>query len=159
MSLKLIFAVVTVCLAMGAAGLALLVKLSPSVRKDIASAVSRSIEKTSDLLSESDKIKIDARSWQARRFNVEPGRALISGHVLATGGSGNDIEVLILRESQFANFAQGSAGEAIFRSAKTHRTDLYIPMTEGSYYIVFDNRFSLLSSKLVSGSVKLRVSP
>jgi hypothetical protein len=84
----------------------------------------------------------------------------IGGHVVASGGSGNDVEVLVLRESDFLNWQNDHTTHPLFSSGRVTATDLDVPLTStGTYYVVISNAFSDTSPKTVEGSVDVTWTP
>jgi hypothetical protein len=72
-------------------------------------------------------------------------RARIAGSVQAVGGAANDIRVLV---------AHGRS--IVFDSGRRRTVVLSVDYSEpGEYTLIFDNRFSLLSPKVVSGKISL----
>jgi hypothetical protein len=71
--------------------------------------------------------------------------ARIAGNVQAQGGSGNDIRVLVLK-------GQG----IVYDSGRRRSVVLSVDCSEpGSYTLVFDNSFSVVSPKVVTGTISL----
>ena len=102
-------------------------------------------------------------------FRVEPGKASqfrftlpayyrdgrIAGNALAEGGWGNDIRVLILTARQFETWARNVKSETLFNSGQRRSVVLSVPVTDpGTYYVVFDNRFSTLAAKRVQADIR-----
>jgi peroxiredoxin len=75
--------------------------------------------------------------------NLKGGR--LAGNVSAQGGAGNDIRVLVMRGQAIA-FDSGPRRSVVFS------VDCSEP---GAYTVVFDNSFSLLSPKVVTGTISL----
>lgn len=75
----------------------------------------------------------------------------VQGHFTAAGGTGNDIEVMILSEDDFTNWQNGHESKAFYQSGKTTVGDIsaILPNSAGTYYLVLNNKFSLLTSKAV----------
>lgn len=72
-------------------------------------------------------------------------RARLAGSVTASGGTGNDIRVLVTKDST-----------VVFDSGKSRSVVLSVDCAEpGAYTVLFDNRFSLASSKIVAGSLHI----
>lgn len=98
-------------------------------------------------------VPVNANSYYYYRFAVMPGSsdATVQGHFSAEGGSGNDIEVYLFSEDDFANWKNGHRSKVYYQSGKATRGSINARLgsTPGSYYLVLDNRFSLLSSKAV----------
>lgn len=79
----------------------------------------------------------------------------IAGNALATGGAGNDIRVLILTEQQFQVWTRSPRPEALYDSGQRRSVVLRVPVSNpGTYYVVFDNRFSVLSPKNVEADIR-----
>ncbi len=75
-------------------------------------------------------------------------QASVDGHFSATGGFGNDIQVLVVNEDSFVNFQNGHASDAYFNSGKvTQNTINALLPGPGTYYLVCNNRFGLLAPK------------
>jgi hypothetical protein len=75
----------------------------------------------------------------------------VQGHFEATGGTGNDIEVFLLSEEQFTNWKNRHSTPTYYNSGKLTVGDLQaaLPDDAGTYYLVFNNNFSLLTAKAV----------
>lgn len=72
-------------------------------------------------------------------------RARIAGNVQAAGGTGNDIRVLIVKDQS-----------AVYDSRRRRTVVFSIDASERAHYtLYFDNRFSVLSPKVVSGRVSI----
>ncbi len=80
----------------------------------------------------------------------------VEGTFRASGGSGNDIEVMILDDMAYTNWINGHTVSAIYFSGKltTSNIDAEI-VSSGKYHLVFSNEFSIISSKDVSTKVDL----
>ena len=92
-------------------------------------------------------------SFYSYKFDVPQGASsvLIHGDFTASGGLGNDIEVLFLSETDLVNWRNGHPAKAFYSSGKvtTGNLNVNIPAIAGTYYLVFNNRFSLLAQKSV----------
>jgi len=75
----------------------------------------------------------------------------VQGHFEATGGMGNDIEVFLLSDEQFTNWKNGHATPTYYNSGKMTVGDVQavLPDGVGTYYLVFNNNFSMLTAKAV----------
>lgn len=77
----------------------------------------------------------------------------IVGNALASGGSGNDIRVLLLTEQQFQAWFLERA--PLYDSGRRQSVVLSVPVSDpGTYYILFDNTFSAVSSKNVQADIR-----
>lgn len=81
----------------------------------------------------------------------------MQGHFTAMGGSGNDIEVYVVSEDEFTNWKNGHSTPSFYNSGKVTVSDLNasLPNGAGTYYLVFNNKFSLLTPKAVQENVSL----
>jgi hypothetical protein len=81
----------------------------------------------------------------------------LQGRFSATGGSGNDVKVYLLSEDQYTNWQNGHSTPTFYNSDKVTVSDVNVtlPNDAGTYYLVFDNRFSLFSPKAVEEQLTL----
>lgn len=98
-------------------------------------------------------LTINAASYSWYKFDVPPGASTVSvlGHYTATGGTGNDIIVYVLDSDSFVNFQNGHPARTFFNSGKmtTGAIGAVLPSVGATYYLLFDNRFSLITPKAV----------
>lgn len=95
---------------------------------------------------------LNAGSYMFYQVKSVPGTSLrIEGWFEASGGGQNDIEVYILDEMGFTNYKNGNAAQTYYNSgrATTGKPHALLPLADQNYYVVFSNRFSILSSKSV----------
>ena len=96
---------------------------------------------------------INGLSFGYFKLDVSPGATSVrlQGNFTASGGTGNDIEVFVLPESDFVNWQNGHAAKTFYNSGKVTVGNLNVnlPSDAGTYYLVFNNKFSLLSQKSV----------
>jgi len=72
----------------------------------------------------------------------------------ASGGSGNDIRCYVMDSTNFINWENGNQAYAIYNSGQVTAAFATIHLQgSGTYYIVFDNTFSVFSYKFVSYSI------
>ena len=80
----------------------------------------------------------------------------IVGWFMASGGSRNDIEVLILDDVDFINWDNLHEVDGLYKSGKITIARLDVPIrVSGNYHLVFNNRFSGFSHKNVKAAVYL----
>ncbi len=81
----------------------------------------------------------------------------VDGHFSTTGGLGNDIEVYLLTVDGFANLRNGHPSQPLYSSGKTTQGSINatLPSGAGTYYLVFDNGFSIFSAKTVQANAML----
>jgi len=83
----------------------------------------------------------------------------VTGHFSATGGSGNDVEVYLLGADDFVNWQNGHEAKTFYNSGRLTQSTITAGLPgEGSYYLIFDNRFSLISPKAVQANATLNYS-
>jgi hypothetical protein len=84
-------------------------------------------------------------------------RACVEGTFSATGAN-NDIEVSVLEETQYLNWQNRHKFEAAYQSGRVTAGKLKVelPLEPATYFIVFSNRFSLISNKSVVADLKLQ---
>ena len=80
----------------------------------------------------------------------------VSGRLTASGGTGNDIEVLILSDADFVNWKNGHDARALYQSG---RVTVAVVAAElpgpGGYLVVFSNKFSGFTPKTITGALTL----
>jgi len=95
---------------------------------------------------------VNAASFAWYTFVVPDGAntVAVNGHFAATGGAGNDIDCYILDEDGLANLKNGHETRTYFNSGKVTQAKIgAASLMPGTYYIVLDNRFSLITPKAV----------
>jgi hypothetical protein len=102
---------------------------------------------------------VQPRTYTSFKVNVPEGttRARVDGRFSASGAN-NDIEVLLLEEHQYLNWQNAHRFRAAYESGRVTADKLAVdlPAEPATYYMVFDNRFSMLSNKGVAADVNLR---
>jgi hypothetical protein len=81
----------------------------------------------------------------------------IAGHFLALGGQGNDIDVVLADEPNFGLWMDGHQAKVFYQSgrATSGEIDVKLPTLNATYYLAFNNRFSVLSAKTVNADLNL----
>lgn len=74
-------------------------------------------------------------------------KASLSGDFRAEGGSGNDIQVLVMDEDNYINWKNGHEARVYYDSGKITIGKIDLTLAPGKYYLVFSNRFALLFGK------------
>jgi hypothetical protein len=79
------------------------------------------------------------------------GSVLLKGTFIASGGTGNTIEAFLFPESDYVNWQNRHAATPLYSSGKVTMgaIETELPAGAGSYYLVFNNKFSVLDSKTV----------
>lgn len=79
------------------------------------------------------------------------------GRFVAHGGPGNDIQVFVTDADGLENLKNGHRANVFYSTDKVTVGTLDVPLNStGQYYLVFNNKFSLLSKKYVESQVNLR---
>jgi len=103
-------------------------------------------------------ITVGARNYNDYEFTVPSGASgvSVSGSFTASGGSGNDIEVLVMDSTDFVNWSNGHTASAYYDSGQETTGSISASLPAGAtYYLVYSNMFSILSSKDVQTTVNL----
>jgi len=103
-------------------------------------------------------ITVGGHSYDDYEFTVPSGASSVrvSGPFTASGGGGNDINVYVMDQTDFTNWSNGHQASTYYNSGQvtTGTVSASLP-GGGTYYLVYDNSFSLLSSKNVQTTVNL----
>ncbi len=103
-------------------------------------------------------ITVQAGGYNYYPFTLAAGTTSISvgGSFTASGGSGNDIEVFVMDETNFVNWKNGHQASAYYDSGQltTGTISASLP-SSGAYDLVYSNTFSTFSSKNVQTTVDI----
>jgi hypothetical protein len=94
--------------------------------------------------------------YKASRFVIpsDAKDAFVQGHFTASGGAHNDIEVWIMNADGFVNWQNGHPPTPLYNSGKVTQGTISLSLPEtGTYVIVFNNQFSVISPKAVEDNV------
>jgi hypothetical protein len=95
--------------------------------------------------------KINPGGYLYYEFSVDDERPCrLRGRVETTAGGSHDLDVLVFDADGWANFRYNRRARPVFEERRTAAVTLDVPLTSGSYWIVFSNRFSNFTSKIVS---------
>lgn len=102
-------------------------------------------------------LDVQAGSYQYVNFSVPADaiRAKVTGSFHAFGGAGNDIQVVIATPSEFENWINGHQAQVYYSTDKTTNGTIDRQLPPGDYMLAFNNRFSALSRKEVTGEITL----
>lgn len=104
-------------------------------------------------------ITVNANDYACYPFFVPSGATNVQaqGSFTASGGSGNDIIVLIMDSTEFINWQKGNQTGAYYDSGQltTSSFDAPLPSGSGTYYLVYSNTFSITSQKNVNTQANL----
>jgi hypothetical protein len=109
---------------------------------------------------------VPALGYASVNFQVDSVRMqqprLVGSFTVVAIKAGNklDIEMDLLNEEQFRIFARGQSVSPLYNSGRvtSHQVNLSVPQS-GTYYLVFNNKFSLITPKTVSGIILLHYLP
>ena len=102
---------------------------------------------------------LDYTGW-AVSADVGMDSPTISGHVVAAGGTGDSIQVLVLTKSDYQNWKEHLAVNPIYNSAPAPAADVSVQLPEsGTYYVVLSNPSSTLAPQTVEGDLTLSWRP
>jgi hypothetical protein len=104
-------------------------------------------------------ITVSARNYSTYAFNAKGIPFVkVGGNFEASGGSGNDIRVLVMTKRDFLNWENNIHANFLYDSGQQTSTKLDVSLDSGEkeYVIVFDNTFSLLSDKVVTANIFLK---
>jgi len=126
----------------------------------------RSITATSTVRTENVKLASGAFTVQRGRYSLSKftvpqkcRNVRVQGRFTSSGGNG--IEVYVLSEGELANWKSGHQAQKIYNSGRVtaETINLRLPATSdrqtATYYIVFNNKFSAQTSKVLKADVSL----
>lgn len=124
---------------------------SPSLRRLVAQPRTEVLSNTEFALS--------AGQYRYTRFEVpqNAGAVRVEGTFSASGGAGNDVEAYIFSNDDFVNWQNRHPVRTFYNSGRVTQGTLEVtlPALAGTYYLVFNNNFSLLSAKTIQTSIRL----
>ena len=97
-------------------------------------------------------ITVDAGHYEYYQFSIPAstsGIASVHGSFTASGGSGNDIIVYIMDNTNFVNWQNGHSATSYYNSGQVTTANFNVNLNAGTYYLVYDNTFSIFSQKNV----------
>ena len=104
------------------------------------------------------KIVVAAGQQKFWTVTVSPSMvdAQLVGSFHASGGTGNDIQVAIMSESEFENWKNSHQAGTYYSTGRTTSGEFNVRVAPGRYVIAFNNTFSLLSEKSVTVQMEIR---
>jgi endogenous inhibitor of DNA gyrase (YacG/DUF329 family) len=109
----------------------------------------------------SGSVAVNALTHTDYSFTVPSGvsNPVLQGSFTASGGSGNDIKVYVMDQTDYVNWENGHQASTYYNSGQVTTGNIDVALSAGgTYYIVFDNTFSIFSSKTVSAQINLTYS-
>jgi hypothetical protein len=108
-----------------------------------------------NIVSNGMSLKVPAGEYQSYSFRVA-NRAIVTGRFQAYGGPQNDIEAYILDNDGFINWTNDHGSPAYYNSGRLTVGNISTPLSAGTYYLVFNNRYSRFDDKNVDANIQLR---
>jgi len=104
------------------------------------------------LVNQNSLVDPNAFAWNTLSIDLNLMKnCILKGSFVASGGSRNDIIVLLLDQTNFMNWKNGHQAFAVYNSGQTTAGDIELPISEsGNYYLVLNNTFSIISKKAVN---------
>jgi type II secretory pathway pseudopilin PulG len=107
-------------------------------------------------------ITVNAGDYEYYQLYVPSGatNVQVQGSFTASGGFGNNIEVLIMDTTDFINWQTGHQANAYYDSGQltTSNFDVHLPSGSATWYLVYSNTFSFNSQKNVNTQANLSYS-
>ena len=100
----------------------------------------------------SDEFALPAGYSKTFSFNLNQA-AHITGHFQATHG--DNVQVHIFNEDGLQNFQHHSEYRSFYESGKVTAGAIDLKLAQGHYYLVFENTYSFISSKVVRADVTI----
>ena len=106
------------------------------------------------------QIIVKSEGYVQYRIQITPDMrdSRLSGKFNASGGSGNDIEVILASEDEFTNWINGHEAKVYYSGGRKTTDHFDVRLGPGTYILAFNNKFSLLTDKMVSGDINLNYS-
>jgi predicted nucleic acid-binding Zn ribbon protein len=108
----------------------------------------------------SGQLVVRAGTYMQTKFNVDTEKmqyVRVVGSFRASGGSGNDIQVVLADESEFENWINGHQARVLYSTGQITNGKVDVQITEsGAYVLAFSNTFSTMTDKDVFAEVELR---
>jgi hypothetical protein len=118
-----------------------------------ASPIERLVKQQHVETAKNPDLRINALSFYSFKFDVPQGATSVQlhGNFTASGGLTNDIEAFVLSSDDFVNWQNRHAARSLYNSGKVTvgTLNVNLPADAGTYYLVFNNRFSLLTQRSV----------
>jgi len=108
----------------------------------------------------SGQLLVRAGKYVSTKFQIDPARmqqAHVAGRFRASGGTGNDIQVVLADEDAFENWINGHEARVLYGTEKVTNGRIDVSISEaGTYILAFSNAFSSFSDKDVFAEIELR---
>jgi zinc-ribbon domain len=105
------------------------------------------------------QLAIGAGRHIERKLVIDPAKminARVSGTFHASGGSSNDIQVVLVEENEFANWINGHEAHPLYSTRETTNGTVDVHFTKaGTFYLAFSNASPGRADKTVSAEIEL----
>jgi predicted nucleic acid-binding Zn ribbon protein len=129
---------------------------SPPAQTSLLSAVHELVPHEVVITNTAFTVRAAAYDFQKLTIPADAQNIFIDGHFTASGGFGNDIEVFVSSEDGFVNFQNGHGTPTYYNSGKVTTGNIGARLPSGgTYYLVWNNRFSILTPKAVQATATL----
>lgn len=102
---------------------------------------------------------VSAHSFSSYKFSVSSGavNVTVNGQFTGKDVAGNEVQVYVLSDDAFVTWRNGYAISPYYDSGKVVQGGIHaeLPVGEGTYYLVFNNNFSVKTAKTVQADVSL----
>lgn len=112
-------------------------------------------EHTDSLAQGQFNVVAGGMKWWGFTITPEMKNATVVGKFEAQGGEGNDINVFIADEKEFAKYRSGRESNVLYDSDNVTTAELNESLEPGHYFLVFNNQFSVVSNKSVKSEINL----
>jgi hypothetical protein len=104
-------------------------------------------------------LSVSAHSFSSYKFSVPAGavNVMVGGQFASKDGAENEVQVYVLSDEAFVTWRNGFAISPYYDSGKVVQGSIQaeLPIGEGTYYLVFNNNFSVKTAKTVQADVSL----
>lgn len=100
----------------------------------------------------SDKISVEAGRFVYWAFEVTRRYDVVQGRFRVTAGK--DVEAFIFDQDGFENFSNGTRAKTWYNSGRVTVDSPKLRLRPGTYYLVFSNKFSVVTNKLVEVDIR-----
>jgi hypothetical protein len=103
-------------------------------------------------VADAPAMDIGAMQWRFWTWTESSPRTMchLSGRVLGLAGGQKDVEILVMTEDDYLNWANGHEAKVEFQSGRKTAITLDVPVLgDGKHVLVVSNRFSAVSPKTV----------
>jgi hypothetical protein len=124
------------------------------------SILDRTTKKPHQIPLSNRTLTINQLGYSYFRLEVPAKASTVSlrGSFSASGETGNTIEAFVFSESDYANWVNRHTTKPFYSSGKVTMStiDADLPAGAGEYYLVFNNKFSVLGAKTIHVDAALR---